>query len=106
MAVLEARLAMHRAERDAALRRFKDDLAIVRGDLDARGVGTRVADRVGDAALDTLDDAVDYAQDHRGQLAAGAAALVLFLFRGPLLDLLASLLGVDEEDWEDEAEPG
>jgi hypothetical protein len=38
---LEARLAEDRALRDAALRLFKSDLALIRRDLDSRGLGDR-----------------------------------------------------------------
>jgi hypothetical protein len=94
-------LADDRALRDAALRLFKADLDTVRADLAARGAGQRVADRVGDAALDTMDDALDYAQTHKGQVAASVTAVLLFLFRGPLLDALATLLGSDEDEDEE-----
>lgn len=104
MSTPDQRLQHDRALRDAALRLVKADLALVRGDLAARGVGTRVADRVGDAALETLDDTVAYAQGHRGQVAAAITALVLFLFRGPLLDALAALIGDDEAEDEDQDE--
>jgi hypothetical protein len=100
MNATDRQLAEDRALRDAALRLFKADLDLVRSDLAMRGAGQRVADRVGDAALDTMDDALDYAQDHKGQLAAGVTALLLFLFRGPILDMLAGLLGDDDEDEE------
>jgi len=103
MNAIDRQLAEDRAMRDAAYRLFKADLDLVRGDLAARGVRQRVADRVGDAALDTMDDAVDYAQHHKGQVAAGISAILLFLFRGPLLDLLASLL--PEDDGRDDEEP-
>lgn len=104
MSTPDERWQHDRALRDAALRLVKADIALVRDDLAARGVGTRVADRVGDAALETLDDAVGYAQDHRGQVAAAITALVLFLFRGPLLDALAALIGDDEAEDEDQDE--
>lgn len=114
MSAIDRQLAEDRALRDAALRLFKADVALVRGDLAARGVGPRVADRVGDAALDMVDEAAEYAQDHRGQVAAGIAALLLFLFRGPLFDALGALFGGDDEEdegdegWREyhEAEPG
>ena len=104
MSTPDERWQHDRALRDAALRLVKADIALVRGDLAARGVGTRVADRVGDAALETLDDAVGYAQGHRGQVAAAITALVLFLFRGPLLDALAALIGEDAAEDEDDAD--
>jgi len=102
MTASDRQLAEDRALRDAALRLFKADLALVRGDLAARGVGQRAADRVGDAALDTMDEAVDYAKEHKGQVAAGISAILLFLFRGPLLDALASLFDDDDSDLDDE----
>jgi hypothetical protein len=100
---IDRQLDEDKAMRDAALRLFKADLDLVRSDIATRGAGQRVADRVTDAALDTVDEAVDYAQDHRGQVAAGIGAILLFLFRGPLLDALASLFGSDErDDYEEE----
>jgi len=102
MSAIDRQLAEDRALRDAALRLFKADLDLVRGDLASRGVGQRAADRVGDAALDTMDEAVDYARDHKGQVAAGITAILLFLFRGPLLDALASLFGDDDGERDDE----
>jgi len=105
MKAIDRQLAEDRAMRDSALRLFKADLDLVRGDLGRRGAGQRVADRVSDAALDTVDEAVVYAQDHKGQVAAGIAAIVLFLFRGPLLDMLAGLFHADEDDDEHHEEP-
>jgi hypothetical protein len=101
MNATDRQLAEDRALRDAALRLFKADLDLVRGDLATRGVGQRAADRVGDAALDTMDEAVDFARDHKGQVAAGLSAIVLFLFRGPLLDALARLFGGDDSEHDD-----
>jgi len=102
---LEARLAEDRALRDAALRLFKSDIALIRGDLDARGLGARAKDRLGGAALEVLDEAVDYAESHRGWVAAGAAAIVLWFARKPILGWLADQLdGGGPGD--DAAEPG
>jgi hypothetical protein len=93
-----------KALRDSALRLFKSDLALIRGDLHERPVGARLSDRVGDAAMDMLDDAVDYAEENKGKVAAGIAAAVLWFGRGLILDALESWLGSEND--EDDAEPG
>ena len=93
----EQRLAEDKALRDAALALFKADLALVRADLAERGVGARVADRLGESAMDMLDEAVDYAEDNKGTVAAGIAAVVLWFARRPILDALGRLMGGDEE---------
>jgi len=93
----EQRLAEDKALRDAALGLFKADLALVRADLAERGVGQRVADRLGEGAMDVLDDAVDYAEDNKGQIAAALAAVVLWFARRPILGALGRLIGDDEE---------
>jgi len=102
MSASARQLAEDKALRDAAHRLFQADLALVRADLAVRGPGARVADRIGDAALDTMDETLAYAQDHKGQVAAGVSALLLFLFRGPLLDAVAALLGDDDDRHEEE----
>jgi len=93
----EQRLAEDKALRDAALGLFKADLALVRADLAERGVGQRVADRLGEGAMDVFDDAVDYAEDNKGQIAAALAAVVLWFARRPILGALGRLIGDDEE---------
>lgn len=98
MSALTGRLAEDKALRDAALELFKSDIALIRDDLDERGVGARAKDRLGAAAVSMLDDAVDYAQDNKGWMAAGAAALVLWFARKPILARIADLL--------DEPQPG
>ncbi len=68
---LEIRLAEDRALRDAALEVFSTDLRFIRQDLRARSVGKRVTDRIGDSAMEIVDEAVDYAEANRGRIAAG-----------------------------------
>jgi hypothetical protein len=94
---LEQRLAEDKALRDAALGLFKADLALVRGDLADRGIGPRIADRLGESVMDILDDAIDYAEDNKGTIAAGIAAVVLWFARRPILAALGRLIGDDEE---------
>jgi hypothetical protein len=99
---LEQRLAEDKALRDAALALFKADLALVRADLDARGLGKRISDRLGESTMEMLDEATDFAEDNKGKVAAGIAAVILWFARGPILDAVGRLIGDDE----DGAEPG
>ena len=100
MSGLEQRLADDKALRDAALALFKADLALVRADLAERGIGARVADRLGESAMDIVDEGIDYAEENKGKVAAGVAALVLWFARRPILDALGRLIGTDEDDAE------
>ena len=100
MSDLEHRLAEDKALRDAALALFKADIALVRGDLDERGLGQRITNRVGESTMEMLDEATDFAEDNKGKVAAGIAAVVLWFARGPILDALGRLIGEDEEDEE------
>lgn len=103
MSDLEQRLAEDKALRDAALALFKADLALVRADLEERGVGARIGDRLSESTMDLLDEGLDFAEENKGKVAAGLAAIVMWFARGPILDALADLLGLDEDDDE---EPG
>ena len=100
MSDLEHRLAEDKALRDAALALFKADIALVRADLDERGLGQRITNRVGESTMEMLDEATDFAEDNKGKVAAGIAAVVLWFARGPILDALGRLIGEDEEDEE------
>ena len=100
MSDLEHRLAEDKALRDAALALFKADLALVRADLDERGLAARIKHRVGESTMDVLDEAADFAEDNKGKVAAGIAAVILWFARGPILDALGGLLRVDDDDAE------
>jgi hypothetical protein len=100
---LAHQLAEDRALRDAALALFKADLRFIRNDLDQRGIGERVADRLGDSAKEFVDDAVDYAGDHKSIVTAAIAAVVLWFARAPILHALGELFE-GEDDEPDEAE--
>lgn len=97
---IERQLAEDRALRDAALALFKADLALVRADLEERGVGGRIADRIGESTMDILDEGMDYAEENKGKVAAGLAAIILWFARGPILDALGRLVGLGEDDEE------
>jgi len=97
---LDVRLAADRKLRDAALEVFSTDLRFIKQDLHARSVGKRITDRIGDSAMEIVDEAVDYAEANRGYVAAAAAAIVLWFARTPLLNGLSRIFGFDEEDTE------
>ena len=102
MSALERRLAEDKAVRDGALGVLKADVALLRADLSERGIGGRIADRIGDSTMDMVDEAAEFAEANKGKVAAGLAAIVLWFARGPILDVLADLLGDEERD--DDAE--
>jgi hypothetical protein len=95
----EFRLREDRKLRDAALALVKADVDHVRADLKSRGVGARLADRIGEGASDVLDEAVEVADTHKGVLATLLAAVVLWFARNPILALFT-----DGDDGEEDAE--
>jgi len=101
---LDVRLAEDRKLRDAALEVFSADLRFIKQDLHARSVGKRITDRVGESALEVVDEAVDYAEANRGYVAAAVAAIVLWFTRAPLLNGLARIFGLDDEAEEQHAD--
>ena len=103
MSDLERRLAEDKALRDAALALFKADLSLVRADLNEQGIGKRIAGRLGESTMDVLDEAVDYAGDNKGKVAAGVAAVVLWFARKPILGALGRMI---DDDGEEDEEPG
>lgn len=106
MSDLANRLAEDRELRDAALQLFKSDVALIRGDLDERGVGARAKDRLADAALGMLDDAIDYTENNKGWVAAGTAAVVLWFARKPILGWVADWLDGGDSSEEPDASQG
>jgi hypothetical protein len=103
---LARQLAEDKALRDAALALFKADLRFIRNDLDRRGLGERVADRLGEGARELADDAMDYATAHKGVLAAAATAVVMWFARAPILHALGDMFGDEAEAPEPEGKPG
>ena len=103
MSDLERRLAEDKTLRDAALALFKADLALVRADVNERGIGARIGKRLGEGTKATLDDAVDLAEENKGKLAAAVAAVVLWFARGPILDAIGRHIGDEDEDEEEPA---
>jgi hypothetical protein len=104
MTAAETRLAEDRKLRDAALEVFSTDLRFIREDLRARGVGERIADRVGSGAMDLVDEAFDYAEANSGRVAAAVTAVVLWFARAPLINGLSRIFGFDQGDEEQEGD--
>lgn len=104
------RLEDCREMRDAARRLLRADIDMVREDIAQRGLPARALDRVTDATLDLLDDTLDMADDHRGAVAAGLAAVVtsgaLWLARRPIMDVLAEVFSFNEEQGEQAEDHG
>lgn len=84
---LEMQLREDRALRDAALALLKADVSHVHAELTSRGIGARIADRIGEGAVDVFEEAVEVAENHRGALATLIAAVVLWFARHPIMSL-------------------
>jgi glutathione S-transferase len=97
---LARQLKEDRAMREAALTLFKSDLELIRQDQKNRGLGARLADRLGEGAADMAEDAADYVSNNRGTIAVAAMAAALWFARRPILRLFA---GEEEETSEPEA---
>ncbi len=103
MSDLGRRLAQDRATREAALANFNANLVQVRNDLDARGIGGRIADKAGKEVRAGFDEALAIADDNKGIVAATIAALTLWWLRHPMIEGVQSLLA-DGKDAADPAE--
>ncbi|HVR91798.1 MAG TPA: hypothetical protein VHG29_12010 [Novosphingobium sp.] len=73
-----------RALRNAAKGTFDANLAQVRADFDARGVGGRIVDKATAEVKESAVHALEVADQHRGIVAGTLAALVLWFARKPL----------------------
>lgn len=98
MAGLAQQVLSERRLRNAARSNFDQRLAQVREDLDARGIGGRIADKVGGDARDMLDEAVEVADQNRSVVAGTIVALLLWFFRKPIMALAESVLGNEPAD--------
>jgi hypothetical protein len=91
-----------RSDRDAAHRLVTGRWRQIKADLAARSVPGRVLDTAKDGAGDFAETALDVARNNRGVIAATAAAIGLWVFRGPITRFAGQLWnGHDASD-----EPG
>ena len=96
MSKLEQRFEEDRALRDAAKIVLLADLEHAKASFSGKGLAERVGDRIGDGAKDVFEVAKVQADDNRGIIAALIGAILLWLGREPLLDLLG--FGDEEPD--------
>lgn len=82
----EARFVEDRANRRAARAVVEAEVAQVKADLAARGIGGRIADTVSDKAKATADEALELAQGSKAVIAGTIGAVALWFWRKPLLD--------------------
>lgn len=98
-----------RAMRDAARAVLEEDIARLRASLDEQGVASRVSSSVGTTvtsriragASDALAQAKQGAADNPGIIALVIGAIILWLMRGTLLDLIETALEDGDGDDDD-----
>lgn len=90
---LERQVLADKALRDGAKRTFDSRLAQVKLDLEARGVGGRVADEVAERAKLVFDEAADVAQEHPGIIGGTIAGIMLWILRNPIIGWLDTMIG-------------
>jgi hypothetical protein len=98
-------LSQARLARDETRAAFQARLEQVKADLSAKSIGGRVAERIGEEAVDAIDYTFDIARDSKGIIAGTLAALVLWLFRNPIIEWAEGLFTDDageEKDSEDD----
>jgi hypothetical protein len=95
MSEAEQRLATDRRNRNAARGLFDQRLARVKADLSARSIPARAKDRVQEQVFTALDQGIDVAKESKGIIAAVAAAVTLWFFRNPLIELASGLFDKD-----------
>jgi hypothetical protein len=103
MSPLASQLDQARQARDSARAAFDARLGRLKSDLEARGVGGRIADKIGEEAHGALDQALDVAKESKGVIAGTAAALALWFLRHPIIAWADGLIeGGKEKDGYDE----
>lgn len=107
MSQVGSNIAAARVRRDAAREMFDARLAAIKADLDARGIGSRMAGTVVGEASEAIDVGFDVAREHKGLIAGTIGALLLWIFRQPLFGAAVSLYerirGETDREIEDEA---
>lgn len=104
----EQRLSADRASRDAAWHAFNMRLERIRADVEARGIGSRLAGSVAEEVSGAVDVGLDVARERKGVVAGALAMVVFWIFRQPLIAAAVSVLkpgsGQADEGTEDESD--
>jgi hypothetical protein len=103
MSPLEEQLREDRALRDAAKAVLLADIEHARTILTPKGVADRVGGRIGDGAKDVFETAKAHADDNRGILAALIGAVLLWIAREPIMELLGLADAAEDADIAEEA---
>ncbi len=93
-----AQLAEDRALRNEARAQFCANLEQIKGDLEARSIGGRVADKAGKEARAALLQGLDIAKESKGIIAGILAALLLWFFRAPIIAAVQNLITQDDKN--------
>lgn len=88
--LLERNLQEDRLLRDAARALVDADIANLRANYAARGISSRIKERVSEGAAEVLDEAIAVTEDNKGAVATLLAAIVLWFARHPIMDLFTS----------------
>jgi hypothetical protein len=108
MSAAEKQLLAARRARDEARTAYDTRLEQVKADLAARGVGSRLAHAVTEEATEALDVGLDVARERKGVLAGTFVAILLWLFKEPLVAALCAMgadSACDEDDTDHQEEP-
>lgn len=98
MSRLDQQFDEDRALRNAAFSVLKSDIEHAKEAFSGKAIAGRVSSRVGDGAKDVAQIAKGHADDNRGILAALIGALLLWLAREPILDVLGLGSASDNPD--------
>lgn len=100
----EERLAADRANRNAARRVFTTRLDRIKADIDAQGIGSRMAETVVGEVSGAVETGLDVARERKGVIAGTIGALLLWIFRQPLISAAAAVFGHFARDRDEETE--
>ncbi|MCK9544239.1 MAG: hypothetical protein M0R03_19645 [Novosphingobium sp.] len=83
---MKARIRLQAAAmaRDGAKSSLDGQVAQVKADVAARGVGGRIADKATDIAVEKMADAIEVADQNRAAIAGTIGALALWFLRKPI----------------------
>lgn len=100
MGKLDQQFYEDRALRDAAREVVMADIAHAKSSLSGKSITGRVTGRIGEGAKDVFEVAKAHGEDNRGIIAALIGAIILWLAREPILEILGLEKSASEADQE------